>query len=214
MDNLTIFSITNGRSTHAHSLQSIQESARDVPVIIIRDKPWMEALRLCVDTCPTPYFLRVDDDMVLHPHSVKYISHVLPQVKRFGIIYWMLWETFTQRVRESIKVYSVNALQAIGGFHADPATGKVDRTTNPMMERLGWPVIQDTSILALHICGSWEEQQAYERLWGHEKPQRRSMQACDLSLEDQTNLRGGFLSRLNQDRGTRFAAFEKSLESL
>ena len=215
---LTVFSITNGRSTHSHSLKSISTSG-DVEVVVVKNMRWMEALSLCLASCKTPYFLRVDDDMILHSQAVTYIQHVLPQTENFGILYWMLWETFTDRVRESIKVYSVEALKRIGGFHADPKTGKVDRVTNPMLESAGFPVIPDPSVLALHICGTWEEQETYEQFWSsmaiapYHKPNRKAVRSyCGTkSLQEQCTMRGEFLESLNRKRQTPFSTFLESV---
>ena len=208
---LTIFSITNGRQSHRYSLQSVKEAASDVEIVVVENKSWLDALAYCVNFCRTQYFLRVDDDFIMHPKSILYIKKCIENAPKFGVLYWMLWETFTYRVRESIKVYSVDALKTIGGFHADPISGKVDRITNPMLEKYGYAVVSNPSVLALHVCSTWDDQRQYEKLWGHKKIHRDVMKNYNVSLEEQASLRNDFLDCLNKDRKTPFAKFKNSI---
>lgn len=215
---LTIFSITNGRSTHAYSLRALCESIGiNSPIVVLRDMNWLDALNYCVEICDTPLFLRVDDDMIVHPRAVAYMLDRSSQEKEFGLVYFHLWEDYTQRVRESIKVYSRDALRAIGGFASDPKTGRVDRSTNGVLERAGYPIVKDASIVALHVCGTWEEQEKYELLWNgmattsYHKPNRQAVKAyCGTkTLEDQAALRRAFLVDLNWERKSGFAKWLK-----
>ncbi len=215
---MTIFSITNGRSTHSHSLKALQESIGvDCSVVVLRDMKWTEALNCCVEMCKTPLFLRVDDDMIVHPYSVAYMLERSKQEKTFGLVYFHLWEDCSRRIRQSIKVYSRDALQAIGGFQADPKTGKVDEKTNGLLKSAGYRIVEDSSVTALHVCGSWEEQEHYEHLWNaasenpYHKNNRKAVKAyCGTkTLDEQCKMRKGFLEDLNQKRGTPFAKWLK-----
>ena len=210
---LTIFSITNGRSTHDHSLKALYESVEiDCPIVVIRDMKWLDALNRCVEVCKTPWFLRVDDDMIVHPKAVAYMLNKARQKNHFGLMYFHLWEDCTQRVRQSIKVYNRDALRAIGGFKENPQTGKVDGCTNSVLIEAGHPMLDDISVVALHICGTWEEQERYESFWNglavvpYSKTNRKAVKLyCGTkTLEEQCEMRGTFLYDLNQKRKSGF----------
>jgi len=217
-NDLTIFSITNGRSTHEHSLKALQESVEvDCPIVVLRDMQWLDALNRCVEVCDTPWFLRVDDDMIVHPRAVAYMLERSLREKVFGLVFFHLWEDCTQRVRQSIKIYNRDALRSIGGFISDPKTGRVDRKTNGALEHAGYAIVEDMSVVALHACGTFEEQDRYESLWNNmatvpsHKPNRQAVKTyCETkSLEDQYALRSTFLVNLNWKRRSDFAVWLK-----
>lgn len=215
---LTIFCITNGRSTFEYSARSVTESAdlRD-RVVVLPNLKFLDAMARCVEQCETPYFLKVDDDFILHPKALAYMrDRVLayPRPEELGIYYFHLWEDWTSRVRESIKIYNVEALRKIGGFQPDHL-GKVDRTTLARLEQAGFKIVADPSVVALHACGTWEEQLEYERLWSvgagtsYQKPTHDAMKAyCgSKSLNQQYQMRLDFLESVNRQLGTPFHEF-------
>lgn len=214
----TIFCITNGRSTFEYSSRSVMESAdlRD-RIVVLSSFKFLDAMTQCVEQCETPYFLKVDDDFILHPKALTYMQNrvlAYPRPQELGIYYFHLWEDWTSRVRESIKIYSVEAIRKIGGFRPDHL-GKVDRTTLARLEQAGFKIVADPSVVALHACGSWEEQLEYERLWSdgagtpYQKPTHDAMKAyCGTKpLEQQYEMRLGFLESVNQRLETPFHEF-------
>jgi glycosyltransferase involved in cell wall biosynthesis len=212
---VTIFCFTNGRSTFDYSVQSLVESAdQHQQIVLLKDMHFLEAAAKCMDLCTTPYFFKVDDDFLLHPQAVAYMQkRVLeyPHPEGLGIYYCHLWEDWTSRVRESIKVYNVDALRKIGGFKAD-ALGKVDRMTVARLEEAGYKVVGDPSVVAVHACGDWQEQLEYERLWSsmagtpYRKPTHDAMKRyCGTkSLDEQYAMRLGFLESVNRQLDTPF----------
>ena len=216
---LTIFSITNGRSTHEYSLMALLQSiGNNSPIVILRNMDWLDALNYCLEICETPLFLRVDDDMIVHPRAVAYMLDRSLQEKNLGAVYFYLWEDCTQRARQSIKVYSRDALRAIGGFKSDPKTGRVDARTNGPLEHAGYFMVEDKSIVALHVCGTWEEQESYELLWNgmasvpFHKPNRQAVKAyCRTkTLGDEFALRSTFLFNLNCKQKSGFCSWLKT----
>ncbi|HNS20120.1 MAG TPA: glycosyltransferase [Sedimentisphaerales bacterium] len=214
----TIFCFTNGRSTFEYSVRSIMGS-QDLQdrVQAMSGMHFLDAAAKCVEICDTPYFFKVDDDFILHPGAIAYVrKRVLehPQPEKLGIYYCHLWEDWTSRVRESVKVYNVEALRKIGGFKAD-SRGKVDRTTLARLQEAGFQIVADPSVVALHACGTWEEQLEYERLWSsmarepYRKPTHEAMKKyCGTrSLDEQYQMRVGFLEQVNRQLKTPFHEF-------
>jgi len=214
----TIFSFTNGRSTYEYSARSLADSHdRQAEIVVLRDMNFLDAVHQCLDSCQTPYFIKVDDDFILHPKAIAYMrQRVLeyPNPEELGIYYCHLWEDWTSRVRQSIKVYRTEALRQIGGFQVDHL-GKVDEATKAALRQAGYKVVKDPSVVALHACGSWQEQLEYERLWSsmagkpYRKPTHEAMkQYCGTkSLEKQYAMRLGVLEFINQQLNTPFDEF-------
>lgn len=223
---LTVFSFTNGRSTFEQSIRSLMDSSDlKEQIAVLPNMQFLEATAQCVETCETPYFLKLDDDFILHPQALAYMrDRVLayPRPEELGIYYCHLWEDWTSRVRESVKIYNVEALRKIGGFQPDHL-GKVDRTTLARLEQAGFKIVADPSVVALHACGSWDEQLEYERLWSaaagksYQKPTHEAMKEyCGTkSLNEQYDMRLGFLESVNRQLDTPFHKYlEKGAENL
>ncbi len=216
--NFTIFSFTNGRSTFDYSIRALADSwDRYEQIVILQDMHFLEAVTKCLADCETPYFFKVDDDFILHPKAIAYMrKQVLeyPHPEELGIYYCHLWEDWTSRVRQSIKVYRTEALRRIGGFQVNHQ-GKVDETTKAALERAGFKVVADPSVVALHACGTWQEQLEYERLWSamaetpYKKPTHDAMKAyCGTkSLDTQYAMRLGTLEFINRKLDTPFHRF-------
>jgi GT2 family glycosyltransferase/predicted O-methyltransferase YrrM len=215
---LTVFSFTNGRSTFEHSIRSLMNSSDlKEQITVLPNMRFLDAAARCVETCETPYLLKLDDDFILHPKALAYMrDRVLayPRPEELGIYYCHLWEDWTSRVRESVKIYNVEALRKIGGFQPDH-WGKVDRTTLARLEQAGFKIVADPSVVALHACGTWEEQLEYERLWSeaagtsYQKPTHEAMKKyCGTkSLDEQYGMRRGFLESVNRQLDTPFHKF-------
>jgi len=214
----SIFSFTNGRSTFDYSVRSLTDSwDRHEKTVVLRDMDFFAATAQCLEDCETPYFFKVDDDFLLHPKAIAYMRKKVleyPYPEELGIYYCHLWEDWTSRVRQSIKVYRAEALRRIGGFQVNDQ-GKVDEATKAALERAGFKVVADPSVVALHACGTWEEQLEYERLWSamadapYQKPTHDAMKAyCGTkSLETQYAMRLGTLESINRQLNTPFHRF-------
>ena len=98
-------------------------------IVVLRDMHFFEAASRCLRDCESPYFFKIDDDFILHPKAIAYMrKRVLeyPHPEELGIYYCHLWEDWTSRVRQSIKVYRMEALRQIGGFQVDrPQSGRL-----------------------------------------------------------------------------------------
>ncbi|HPC94881.1 MAG TPA: glycosyltransferase [Sedimentisphaerales bacterium] len=222
----SIFCFTNGRSTFDYCVRSLTDSwDRHEKTVVLRDMDFFAATARCLEDCETPYFFKVDDDFLLHPKAIAYMRKKVleyPYPEELGIYYCHLWEDWTSRVRQSIKVYRAEALRRIGGFQVNDQ-GKVDEATKAALERAGFKVVADPSVVALHACGTWEEQLEYERLWSamadapYKKPTHDAMKAyCGTkSLDMQYAMRLGTLESINRRLNTPFHRFlvESSTEA-
>jgi len=213
--NIEAFIITNGRSTYTYCSESIREQTMELKFRTISNKRWVEALGECFLSCNSDFFLRVDDDFILHPRAVEFMWErmcILKNVDKLGMFFSHLWEDWTEKRVAGIKIYSVKALDAIRGFKVDKF-GKVDKVTNEVLEKAGFLLVKDVSAVGLHSCGAWEEQLEYERLWSelagfdYKKSTHEEMKNYDKPLEEQYRMRLDWLENKNKVLRTPFGKF-------
>lgn len=206
---LEIFVITNGRSTYEYCLQSILKQTIRTTFTVIRDRKWKDALHEIMERCQSSYFLRVDDDFILHKQAVEFI---LESLKLYGTeniaqYCYHLWEIWTGRRITGVKLYSMSAMKSIGG-HQFNKYGRTDKKTNEALRDAGYVLARDSSIIGFHTCGTWKEQRRYEKLWQkaskksyHKSTNLEMKKYCKTHLVSRlANLAPKFLQRANKVR--------------
>ncbi len=158
------FIITNGRSTFKYALRSVKSQSIDVKHTVIKDMKWVDALNKCVELCEADWFIRVDDDMFLHPNCVEYMVGRIEKHNRTAAYSCKLFEDWTHTIAGSIKLYNLALVKRMGGFKINKL-GKVDKPFSHKARKIGRPVVKDTSVVGVHGCGSWKEQKKYRALW-------------------------------------------------
>jgi len=164
-DDLEIFVITNGRKTLEYVMRHLEVQTIKRKVTIIRDMKWVDALNRCVELCKSHYFLRVDDDMVLHPYTVAYYVSKIPKVtrKKGGVFYCRLWEDWSNKPVGGLRMYLRRAAAKVK-FRASKL-GKVDKMFPAQIEKYGWKRIKNRSIVGIHVLASEKDQIKYRNLW-------------------------------------------------
>jgi len=201
------YSITNGKSTHTFSYESLLACGCS-DIVVVKNKMWKEALSFCVESCNCSHFLRVDDDFILHPKAFTYMKTCIKKEQNTAVYFWQLWEDYSKNIVHAIKVYSIDALRKIDGFKFN-SLGKTDRETHRVLMEAGYEIKEDKSILAIHACGNKQEQQQYNELWkSQSKKYVKARYELSLlytkSIEYQYELRTDFLENLNRKYKTPF----------
>jgi len=205
---LTVFSFTNGRSTHECSVKSLCGADH----VLLKNMDYTAALETCVYTCQTDFFLRLDDDMFLHPQALEYVMYTVNKSpENIGMFFWYLWEDYTQTICQAIKIYRTESMRDIGGFKFLPS-GKTDIATLKALKDSGWGIYEDKSIIAIHARGTKKETVDYYRLWKkrsktYEKHSYHESLQYSRSTDYQYSLRNEFLMDLNTREGTAFAKY-------
>ncbi len=165
MTDLEIFVITNGRGTFDYVMAALEAQTEKRRITVIRDMKWVDALNQCVKLCESNYFLRVDDDMVLHPYAVAYFLTKMQKIrKRKGGVYvCRLWEDWSKKPVNGIRMYSRKVAKRLG-FKASKL-GKVDKVFQAKLIKSGRRQLKDGGIVGIHILGSIEDQKKYRKLW-------------------------------------------------
>jgi len=208
--------ITNGAGTFDQALQCLAEQTVRRPVTVIRDRPWLAAQDDANAAGEREWYLRVDDDMWLHPHAVAFYEQrleLLADADDFATLcmFWCyLYQPWDRQIVPSIKVYNREASRRIG-FRAG-RNGSIHDQDNQFLTdapRWGYHVLSDTSVVGLHVLRSADDQARYQRLWIAETPTLPVHKPIVTTALSPAEQRGGLnrLARLNQERGTTFAAF-------
>jgi len=139
-----------------------------VPIHVISGKKWVQANNEALDLVEADYFLRVDDDMFLHPRALEFMLH-----NHHGHIAHTakLYEHWAKRVGGKVRLYNRHKVKAIGGFRPN-ALGKIDRTfaRDAQINCHRITTVDKHSPVGIHACGTLSDQKRYQKLWGYKKP--------------------------------------------
>lgn len=206
---IEIVFITNGRSTAKYALESLREQTVRAQIMIIEDRPWLEAVNFGLNHVLASHMLRVDDDMLLHPRAIEFMLKTMPKdsVMHRG----QLYEHYSKMVAGRIKIYNIKKVRRIGGFRANKM-GKIDRKfeEDAIANGLSITIADKKSPIGLHACAPWEEMLYYESLWGHKKSRRKHMKNYTFSPAEQFNKRIKIIERYNRQHNTEFWKWLKS----
>jgi len=124
------FIITNGRGTFEYAHRSLKEQTfKNLKITVIRDRKWIDAVNECLSKCSSTFFIRVDDDMFLHPYCVEYMYHQAKRInqRRIAAYSCKLWEDWAGKIAGSVKVYhKKNVVSKLGKFRVNKLGKKVE----------------------------------------------------------------------------------------
>tara|TARA_Y100000310_G_C20690569_1_gene821920 strand:+ start:201 stop:878 length:678 start_codon:yes stop_codon:yes gene_type:complete len=215
---LEVFIITNGRSTFEYCQNSIQgQLGVKFKTTIHRDMDWLTANKRILDVCKSEFFVRVDDDMLLHPRAISFmfkcVSH---QSSRCALRGWKLWEPYSVKVIKGVKAYNLELAKDIG-FRIS-AIGKIDKVFSADAKRKRKKIIYTEDIVGIHSCSTFPEHLQYAIMRGENKGDnfkqekmwmKKVITGCKLSLRKQAKMSDGYVRRLNKKNKSGFYKFLK-----
>lgn len=106
-DQLTVFVLTVGAPSYPACRERLAaQDCRFRLEIIENVAPMSQALQTMLERCATPYFVQVDEDMLLYPHAVRTLYERLaaspPEV---AIVTFHLFDVHAARVLYGLKIY-------------------------------------------------------------------------------------------------------------
>ena len=122
---LTACIITNERSTYKYARKLLKRQTYEYDdFIAIGNCNWLLANKRLLERVKTTHFIRVDDDMFLHPRAVEFMVDTMPgkSIMHRGKLY----EHYSKMVAGRVKIYNTDKVKSIGGFRANKL-GKIDR---------------------------------------------------------------------------------------
>ena len=213
---IDVFIITNGRSTYEYCKRSIRsQKGVSFKLNIIKDMGWQEAHEILLKKSQSKYALRVDDDMLLHPLALKFMyESVRWQKENIALRGWRLWEPWSNKVCNGIKVYNAKVAKKIG-FKLDHL-GKIDKPFTRSAEKAGYKIKYTRDVVAIHSCGDFSEHLKYWEMRGEVKNGKftekkiwaeRLIKSCKMNLQEQYDLNKKFIGDYNIKKGTDFGKF-------
>ncbi len=164
MNLLEAFVLTNGASTSEYAIRSLEEQSEPCKITVVRNKGILEAMQYCLTHSKSHFFLKVDDDMFLHPRVVEFYSIFLESHPDACMYACNLWEYWTKRVIECLKAYNTERSTKVG-FKKD-GIGRIDYLFLKNLERNGFAYAVDAkSVVAVHALRSMQEQSKYFGQW-------------------------------------------------
>ena len=216
IEKIDVFIVTNERSTFNYCYQSLINQSVDFRLSVIKNMSNEKALNTMLNNCESDYFLKVDDDFFLHPLAVEYMVSQIYESKNIVVWWWHLYETWTSKIVEAIKIYNKKRVKLIGGFKSSH-TGRVDPVFYKEITKWNLRAKENSGVLALHACSTWKEQLYYKELWNksalikgsHKKLNEEEMRLYSekVSPKDQFDSITAILSEVNKLQNSSFHNF-------
>jgi hypothetical protein len=217
---LEAYLITNGRSTLPYCERALKAQEGVLfKTVYHRDLDWLEANRKILRDCKTRFFLRVDDDMILHPRAVSYMWHIASgQPADIALRGFRLWEPYSDKVCKGIKIYDTQQARRVG-FRINEI-GKIDKPFTKDAEQKNLRIQYEEDVVGIHACSSIDEHIRYAQMRGEDRGKdfakeeswmREKIGSYRGTLDDQYALAGGFLRKLNVRLKTGFGAYLRKL---
>ena len=215
---LEAFIITNGRSTFKYTKIALMQQSMKFKITVIKNMNWVDALNKCLKICTSTHYLRCDDDFILHPLAIEFMWERCRQNKNAAFCVAKLWEDWTKKPVNGIKIYNKDIVLKLGGFSANHL-GKVDKIFKKRLDRSKYSSSGcGKSVVGLHTCGEWEEQLRYEALWSsmsdtpYKKTTHKDMSVYKKSVKQQFKMRKTFIENKNKNKSknTDFYKFIKN----
>ena len=104
---LTVFVSTVGYPTFDNCLHRLREQDCEFQLKVVSHvAPMPAAFQWMMDNCETPYFVQVDEDMLLYPHAIRTLyEHILRTEPNVAQVVYALFDVHIEGVIYGIKVY-------------------------------------------------------------------------------------------------------------
>lgn len=104
---VTVFVLTVGAPSFAECMQRLDaQDCRFTREVIMNVAPMSRALQCMLDRCRTPFFVQVDEDMLLYPHAIRSLYTRLAEAPaEVAILTCHLLDRHAARVLYGLKIY-------------------------------------------------------------------------------------------------------------
>jgi hypothetical protein len=209
---LEVFIFTNGRGSFDCSKYSVETQVNvKFKTTIIKDMSLVEASNFAMKKSKSKFYMKVDDDMFLHPRCIEYFANFTKSYKgNCAMAYSRLWEPSTLRVIDSLKAYNTKNVRKIG-FSAN-SDGRIDKIFLDKVKAGGFGYKKDgMSVVAIHCSCPSSENMNYAKLRGEKvwDIRRKRMKKQDRyfrknGYKSQFKKRKKQLNAINKKRGSSF----------
>jgi len=221
-----VFLITNGRSSFKYTLKAL-ENQKNVKfnLYVIEDMKWLDACNTCLEYSNLPFYLRLDDDMILHPMAIQFFNYfVKTHIEDEGVFYAVeLWEPWNNRLCNKVKMYNRKLTKKVG-FKTD-SRGKVDKLFKKKAQGKGYKIIGGKgkgSAIGIHAACSFDDNYRYSQLRGEINDPTFKIRYKEIinldkvvkkiPLDKQLEMSDKDLAELNKQKNTFFGKFIRKNE--
>lgn len=106
-EDVTVFVTTIGMPSYPDCLAALARQDSLFRIEIIENvAPLTQALQMMLDNCRTPYFVQVDEDMILHPHAIRtLLTHAKEAGAAVAGVVYNLFDAHLGRGILGVKIY-------------------------------------------------------------------------------------------------------------
>jgi glycosyltransferase involved in cell wall biosynthesis len=103
---VTVFVTTVGAPTFGECLRHLREQDCDFQLVVLDHVvPLSAALQRMVDSCETPFYVQVDEDMLLHPHAIRTLHRRISESDpRVAMVVGNLYDVHLERAIHGVKI--------------------------------------------------------------------------------------------------------------
>lgn len=163
---IDILVITNGRESYKYVIDSLKRQKNvSFNFVVFENMSWLNACNVCLKCSNSPYYMRLDDDMILHPYALHYFFNTVINNQSDNIVtyYYKLWESWNNRICGAVKIYNRKLTKNIG-FEIDER-GKVDKIFKKKAIERGYKYYSDKkNAVAIHAACSYDDNFKYSNL--------------------------------------------------
>lgn len=159
------FILTNGAGSALWAEKSLKAQTVQCKITCVSGLDIVQAMESCLALSEAKYFIKVDDDMFLHPQTVNFMIDYTKKHGTLGLYGFLIWEPWQKRTIKNIKIYNTDIARKIGFCKND--RGKIDRIfAKQIVEQFGRKHLHENkSVVAIHALRSLEDQIMYRDMW-------------------------------------------------
>ena len=206
-----IYLCSHGRSSLPFAIKSIEQQSVPITTHLFAYKELPDITNHACKTCKKDFFLRVDEDMFLHPRAVEFISYVCKKVVKnepnVPMIPFMVYDVDSGKPIQSVKLYHTK-IAKLHRFN-DPGTWSMDNNFIYFLRDMCLHWKMESSVVAIHASIPKAERDKYINNMLSIYPQLHKLKSWPknesvTSLEHQYNFREHTLNKSNQRGNTEF----------
>ena len=175
-DQVTAFVTTVGAASYDACREHLRAQDCDVRVEVIEGvAPMSAAFQQMLDTCRTPYYVQVDEDMLLYPGAIRRLyERIAAAAPRIALAVGWLHDVHLERTVQGVKIFRHELVRRYP--YRDVNSCELDQLQRLAADGFGYDVIMGAEaapeILGLHGT-HWTPRSIYERFLTLERARRR-----------------------------------------
>jgi len=138
-DKVTVFITTVGEDSFKEAVDRINQQTVFVNIEIIKDiAPMSAAFQKMIDNCKTPYYVQLDEDMLLSGNAIEVLYHQIKIRDNCAILVAPLEDCFKETTIVGIKIYNHNIIKQ---FPYDPSAFSCEIEQNDRILSAGYEIV-------------------------------------------------------------------------